>query len=139
MMTLNIKSDFTILDKGERALMPAVDKSLVQSVESITNRIRYNWSPSSPSSPGNPPAVVTGNLDGSISFDHTGRDALGRFASAENATAIYLRIEAEYAAALEFGDPSKNLAPRPFLAPAVLAEQDEIGDKFKINFNGVWK
>jgi hypothetical protein len=119
--------------------MPAVDKSIGQSAESIVNRIRYNWSPSPPSDAGNPPAVVTGNLDGSIRADNTGRDTAGQFAKGADIVSWFIRVNAEYAAALEYGFAARNLAPRPFIAPAVLAEQDDIGNTLALHFEGIWK
>lgn len=139
MMKITMKSNFDILDKGMARIEPMIDKSIGECAESIVNRVRYNWSASSPSNPGEPPAVVTGNLDSSIKADNAGRNALGQLTRSNEAIAWYIRIKAEYAAALEFGDSSKNLAPRPFLAPAVADEQFAIGDKIKLNFQGVWK
>jgi len=139
MMKIKMKSDFTILDGGMRRLQPMVEKTMSESVESIINRIRYNWSSASPSSPGQPPAVVSGNLDESIKSDNTGRSSAGQFAKGSDISMWFIRVEADYGAALEYGDPSKNLAPRPYIAPAVLAEQEDIGSKFTIGFNGVWR
>lgn len=139
MIQMKMKSDLSILDGGLNALTPMVDKTMEEATDSIINRIRYNWSSSSPSTPGEPPAVVTGTLDESVTKDNTGRNARGQFASGADITAWYIRVEAPYANALEYGDSSKNLEPRPFIAPAILAEQDEIGDKFEIGFRGIWK
>lgn len=139
MIKMKMTSNLSILDNGMNQLMPIVDKTMAEATDSIINKIRYNWSAYSPSNEGEPPAVVSGNLDGSISKDTTGRDDLGRFARNENVTAWYIRVTADYANALEYGDSSKNLAPRPFVAPAVLSEQEDIGDKFSIAFGGIWK
>jgi len=134
-MTRNV----SILDNGLAGLDAAIDKTMSESTDSIINRIRYNWSASVPSNPGEPPAVVTGNLDGSVTKDSTGRDSLGQFSKGSDIVQWYIRVTADYANALEYGDSSKNLAPRPFVAPALLEEQDDIGNKFEIAFGGIWK
>lgn len=139
MMKLKMTSDLSKLDAGLRNLTPTVDKTIGESVESIVNRIHANWSASSPSSPGQPPAVVTGNLDENVVPDKTGRNSLGQFAKGSDVIVQYIHVKADYANALELGDPSKNLAPRPFVAPAVLDEEAEIGNRFAISFGGVWK
>lgn len=139
MIQMKMTSDLSLLDGGLSRLTPMVDKTMEQVTDSIINRIKYNWSSSSPSTPGEPPAVVTGTLDESVTKDNTGRNAKGQFASGSDITAWYIRVEAEYANALEYGDLSKNLEPRPFVAPALLAEQDDIGEKFEIGFRGIWK
>jgi phage gpG-like protein len=58
------------------------------------------------SAPGEPPAADTGRLSSSIQVDDRGLEA-----------SVYTKLE--YAARLEFGDSSANLAPRPFLNPSV--------------------
>jgi hypothetical protein len=62
------------------------------------------------SAPGESPAVDTGNLTNSL---HTIKR--GKFTRE-------VITNAEYAKALEFGAPSRKLAPRPFLKPAAEAE-----------------
>jgi hypothetical protein len=99
----------------------------------IVTDIRASWSSISPSSPGMPPAVVTGALDQSIKVKE-GRDISGRFATSENAISYAIVVESEYGAALEYGDPGKNLAPRPFLRSAIFRAKNKMGDKFKSIF-----
>lgn len=139
MMRISLRTDTSKLDKGLKNLLPAVNKSIGESSESIVNRIRYNWSSSPPSDAGNPPAVVTGNLDGSIKADNTGRSSAGTFAKGADIVSWFIQVKAEYASALEYGYAARNLAPRPFVAPAVLAEQDEIGNTLALHFEGLWK
>lgn len=139
MIQMKMTSNLDKLDQGMSELDGAVNKTMEQSVESVINRIRYNWSAYSPSSPGEPPAVVTGTLDGSITKDTTGRNDTGQFASGAGITKWFIRVEADYANALEYGDDSKNLAARPFVAPAILAEQEDVGDNFTLMFGGIWK
>lgn len=139
MMKVHLKSDLSLLDKVDRNIVTLSDKTMGQAAESIIDRIQKNWSMVSPSSPGEPPAIVSGTLSESISTDNAGRNALGQFATAENAVAHYIRVMTDYALALEFGYAARNLDPRPYMLPAIMQEQSEIGDKFAINFGGLTK
>jgi hypothetical protein len=99
--------------------------------------IHSNWSPSSPSSPGSPPAKVTGALDASVRKDTAGRDAFGRFASADSIIAFFVRVGDEtawYAADLEEGRDSTGLAPRPFIEPALKHIEDMLTDDIQRGF-----
>lgn len=98
--------------------------SLVDEAATIlVNDIRSHWSSSAPSSKGNAPAVVTGNLDSSVKKDRTPRDVLGRFAKGKNVSMQFVRIDTadgnnpqgrgNYAPVLE------NEMDRPFLEPAI--------------------
>jgi len=61
------------------------------------------------SAPDEAPATDTGRLAGSIDFD-----AVDKFTATVGSNLVY-------AAALEFGVPSRNLEPRPYFTPAVEA------------------
>jgi hypothetical protein len=63
------------------------------------------------SAPGEAPAVEIGKLSNSIDTAQDGR------------TKWVTYTDAEYAPELEFGDVDRNLAPRPFFAPAVEQER----------------
>lgn len=68
--------------------------------------IKNNFSPNSPSSPGMPPGVDTGNLKNSI------------VAVKGDTTFTYLvQVGAEYGADLEYG--TAKMAARPYVLPAV--------------------
>lgn len=60
------------------------------------------------SAPGEPPAVDTGRLRGSVHTSATGNEG-----------AVRVGVIAPYAAALEFGAPERSLLPRPYLRPAL--------------------
>lgn len=109
--------------------------------------IRKNWSSSSPSSAGQPPAKVTGNLDSSLKMDSTGRDASGRFANSKNAKYAFIRVDTangdfddpngrspadrgNYAQSLEYGQAGHH-APRPFLEPAMAVIATSFGREAK--------
>ena len=59
------------------------------------------------SAPGEPPTIDTGNLVNSIKSSR-----LGEFRWCVSAGT-------EYARALEYGNPARNLAPRPYMRPAM--------------------
>lgn len=82
--------------------------------------IRDSWSDVSPSSPGQPPAVVTGFLDSSIEAD---KSQLKSFTA-------YIRANAEYSLPLEFG--THKMAARPFMRPWLHQQEDaKLAAKFK--------
>lgn len=83
--------------------------------QALVNDIKSSWSSSSPSAPGSPPAVVTGTLDSSVQAE-TGRDTLGRFASAGSVVTRIVRVRAGHGALLENG--TYKMAARPFMRPA---------------------
>lgn len=70
------------------------------------------------SRPGDPPNTDTGRLVQSIKFDFRDNGLTGRVGT-----------NLKYGAALEFG--TRNMAPRPWLAPAVTSTSREIRDIFK--------
>lgn len=80
-----------------------------EAAETAVKDIRSSWSASSPSSPGNPPAVVTGALDASVSSEQ-------KLASG-NTVATEIKAEAGHAGYNEFG--TSKMAARPFMQPAV--------------------
>lgn len=67
------------------------------------------------SQPGYPPNIDTGTLLNSIQAVR-----LGKYSAATN-------VNAEHGVGLEYGDPSSNLAPRPFLLPAVERTVQKLG------------
>jgi hypothetical protein len=89
----------------------AVARNLVQRAIRVETAAKSSMGQEAPpSSPGHPPAVVTGRLRGSITW-RIGEDALGLYADIGSAV--------EYALYLEEG--TVNMAPRPFLKPALEA------------------
>lgn len=95
-----------------------------EAVEWVGDYIQGNWSDNAPSSPGNPPALITGGLEDSISIEQS-RDGGGRFAKGWS-----IIFKAPYAAALEFGYGPRNLKPRPYVRPAIIAAKEVIADFF---------
>ena len=124
--------DTSGLDFIDRTAPEIVDQAVKQTVEEVAQDIKQNWSESSPSAPGQPPAIVTGYLDSTIRVLR--RDALGRFATVQNAKVWTIRAEAEYAMALEFGNPVTGAAPRPFLRPAIERATELLGKNLAVSF-----
>lgn len=131
-MSLIWKTDIRLLDRIIQTVNPLVGEAVYDTVVGIREDIRNNWSSPSPSAPGEPPAVVSGLLDRSIRIDK--RDAQGRFASATNAVRVSIIIATDYAAALEFGYAPRNLAPRPYLRPAVYRASKALGVNIALRF-----
>lgn len=109
-----VKTDFTPMNRLEAALPRRLEGSVRDAGTAVINDIRSHWSPTSPSARGSAPAVVTGELDASIHLEPAGRDALGRFASAENAVGVLIKVDAPHGGILE-----SDYLDRPFLEPAV--------------------
>lgn len=115
------KAQYKLEDRGLKLLIREVParrrQVLMKLAFNVQAHFMTNMSSSSPSSPGSPPAVVTGNLKNSSSVGM--RD--------EN-TAEF-RVGAEYILPLEFG--SATVAPRPSVVPAVEAVAKTVPDEFK--------
>jgi len=107
------------LDRLEKATPKRIEAANKDFAGAIIRDIRANWSATSPSNYGSPPAKVTGTLDESLKASPSNRDPKGRFAK----EGMWYKIEADpvspygahYASVLE--DP--DALNRPFLAPAL--------------------
>lgn len=114
------------IDKKINSLPGQAQAAGKELADALVTDVRSSWSASSPSSPGLPPAMVTGNLDSSGKIEQRG--AGGRFGSAGADTLWSVRWSTlegsdnqdrgEYASALEFGN-DRGLLARPFLRPAI--------------------
>lgn len=86
---------------------PGKARALVQKLaQDCEADMKQNMSPNSPSAPGAPPAVVTGNLKNSI---------VAR--PGEHDMQWIVNVGAEYGAPLEYG--TNKMAARPFVLPSV--------------------
>lgn len=101
------------LKQIEMTMPGSVDKIVLNLAQATDTDMKRHFSRKSPSSPGRPPAVDTGNLKNSIVARPAGRG------KAE------VSIGAEYAIYLEYG--TTRMAARPFLRPAV----ERISEKAK--------
>jgi hypothetical protein len=106
MITIKIDLNLERLKQIERETPGKVDKILGKIVLDAEADVKQSFSAESPSTPGGPPGIVSGNLKNNIQGR---RIKPGLWA---------LIAGTEYAAPLEFGVPGNNLAPRPFLYPA---------------------
>src|SRR5690606_21177708 len=129
MMKMRFKTDLRLLDRKEQDVKRNAQAGAREAADLVKTVIKRNWSKASPSSEGQPPAVDTGKLDGSIFIEKQGRDVLGRFAG-KDAAVYHVTIDTvrgpnpdkttQYAAALDDQDGKLN---RPFVDRAV----DEVG------------
>lgn len=101
---MRVVIDMTRLQALERA-MPGIAGQVVQKMAQDTQAdIVNSFSPNSPSAPGDPPAVDTGNLKNSV------------VAVPRDAQTWAVLIGAEYGVDLEYG--TGKMAARPFVLPA---------------------
>ena len=106
------KSTIRLEDKAQQGASNMVDEAVFVLIKDIQS----SWSASSPSSPGQAPAVVTGTLNDSVQAEAPGRGADGRFNSG-NSVIRAVKVKAFYAPYLEQG--TSKMAARPFMLPAV--------------------
>ncbi len=92
------------------------------------------------SAPGQPPAVDTGRLRASITHNVKNRPHTEAYSFKEGADSTTLPATGskrtrtiglvgtnlEYARPLEFGSPSRNLLPRPYMWPTLMEQQKKI-------------
>lgn len=110
MISARIRQDLTGLSFLERMVpirAQAFTKSLAEEAKSI---MQASWSASSPSSPGEYPAKVTGTLDESINVKPASFLGLGK-------QGTILSAGAPYSGYLEEG--TSRMEARPFFAPSV--------------------
>jgi HK97 gp10 family phage protein len=105
-----------ILRRQQQAFFQAA----YESAEELRNEVVRTVSNASPSSPGQPPGVVTGQLRNSVFADPVA--GVG-----SNRVTIEVGARAPYAGFLEFG--TSKMAPRPFLRPAVARATPRISSK----------
>jgi len=123
-VSVQFRKDLRQLDLLERMLPSRLNNSVKAMADGAVTHMRNNWSPSAPSSPGNPPAVRTGDLDASMVVEQA-RGRSGRFESA-----YVIKFTDPATGALEFGYAPNNLAARPFIRPALEAVGMNVKDYF---------
>lgn len=136
MLRAYMRSDLSGLNKLEAQLPSRLESTVREGAEMVVRDIRASWSPNSPSPVGQPPAVVTGDLDASIQAKPSKRTGGGQFAR----EGVYYVIEAGarhrgtyYAPLLEnteYAPPSSY--DRPFLTPAMERIAPQYFDMFKV-------
>lgn len=110
--------DRRVLDMLIRTVQNRADDVCGQAAYELQADVQTHFSAQSPSSPGEPPAVVTGNLRASMTVARI-RQALWE-----------MRVGAEYGVYLEFGTP--RMSARPFVRPAVWRLSKRFGKLFKV-------
>ncbi len=128
MIHISINADTARLDELYKHAADYMRRPVSQASNALIDDIRSHWNPTSPAPVDGPPGQQTTNLDHSFFKDATGRDILGRFANAENALSLFVRVDASrgpeyhgrgsYEGYVENGT-SKNGGPRPYFFPAV--------------------
>ncbi len=123
-----VRLNTTVLDKLLSVLPYRADRLLAETAENITNDIDAHWSQVSPSSPGNPPAVVTEELKRSATIELLPGSERSKIAK-------QLTYKADHASFTEYGtlnkDGSTRMAPRPWFRPAMLRARQSIVGLFK--------
>lgn len=113
----------TLADAALEALAREGEAMIVRSFNTSppgrTYRIRRSRRTHVASRAGYPPNVLTGKLRGSINVRRP-----------RQLERVINTGDTEYAAALEFGSPSRGLAPRPFMRPAVFWMEEQSGRVF---------
>lgn len=99
--------DMKVLEEKEKKFPGAADQIIGKLCLDAEADMKSSMSQDSPSSPGEPPAIVTGNLVNSIRAEKV-KERVWRIA-----------VGAEYGAALEYGSPANGLEARPFFEPAI--------------------
>lgn len=136
MITVTFKKDTTGLDYLDKHQDDFLDDALRKVSEYVVDYIKSNWTATSPSSPGEPPAVVSGTLDASVSTEAAGRSAGGQFTSSKHVHTRVVHVKAPYANILEYG--SAKMAPRPFVRPALDAARPEMKRQIIARFKSRW-
>ena len=121
MILVRVRADLSGMAKAERKIESGVNNASKKAAEALVDDIRSHWTAPGPSSPGEAPAILTGNLDSTVRVDKQGRDLLGRFSS--DAEVFFVRIDTaagdnpldrgDYATVLE------DKRDRAFFEPAV--------------------
>jgi len=98
----------------QRAVEANLNRNMKRAVIFLQGQLMIKVSGLSPSAPGNPPGVDTGNLRRNIGWDVSGRrlKLKGRVG-----TAVGNKQSIGYAVWLEFG--TKHMAERPYLRPGL--------------------
>ena len=135
MITAKMKVHFNHTDRFERKVVKGVELGIHEVAEQLVGDIREHWSTQSPSSPGSPPAIRTGNLDQSIFIEKTGRDEKGRFQSKRNARVIFVKVDTtkgpKSGGREEYGTKLEDEMDREYLAPAAERVSGKLGVSIK--------
>lgn len=112
----------SLIDRLLRKVDANAEAIVEEAADDGAKYIRAHWSGDSPSSPGNPPAVVTGTLDRSVI-------AIPEHSLTGGKKRVLLRAMAPYASFLEYG--TRKMAARPFMRPAIFYLRKTYKTRFK--------
>jgi len=115
-MTTEIKLDTSVLDRLLSVSADRAEAIVHEATLDLLADIKLSVSGPSPSSPGSPPGVVTGNLLNSIYAEMDG-------------TVGYVNVGANYGLPLEFG--TRFMEARPFVTPAMDRLAAQFSDYFE--------
>ena len=110
------------IDEQTREYAKAKARGVAKACLIVEGYAKEHMSPESPSSPGNPPAVVTGTLRAAITHQvvEEGENVVGY---------VGLPSSVPYAEWLEFG--TSKMAPRPFLNPALKINREAVREAIR--------
>lgn len=112
----------SLIDKLLRLADKNAEAIVDETAEDGAKYIRAHWSGASPSAPGSPPAVVSGELDKSVI-------AIPEHSLSSGKKRSLLRAMAKYARPLEFG--THTMKARPFMRPAMHYLRKTFKGRFK--------
>ena len=115
-VTYEWRNDKNILNNIAKGIDARTDTAVRANAQELVDYIRNHWSASSPSSPGNYPAVVTALLDQSFIITNV---SAGLTSGYEVSNSAMNDLGKRYAMFLEFG--TIKMSARPFLAPSMQA------------------
>lgn len=110
MLTARLRVDIAGLERLEQAVPRRAGGGARRLAERTAEIVKSSWSLTSPSSPGTPPAVVTGTLDASVGVERQGNLLNPAWA---------VVASAPHSGYLEVG--TDKMAERPYMAPALAA------------------
>lgn len=103
------------LEAKQAQVKRATKRGITKACLIVEAYAKENMTPESPSSPGEPPAVVTGTLRASITH---------RVDDEDSEPVGYVGTGVKYAQPLEFG--TSKMAARPFLFPALEKNREKV-------------
>jgi hypothetical protein len=111
MLSALIEKKLQVLRATPEALSNA-GFQLEAAIKTELSRSAHSYGTPTPSSPGEPPSLVTGNLRRSIQAEGPDRAGPGRWSMKIGPEAVYSRVQ-------ELGGGPSHLPARPYMAPAL--------------------
>jgi hypothetical protein len=118
---IEFRSDRNILNNIAKRITDRTNETSLETANAILQDIQESWSSSSPSNPGETPAVVTGELSDSAIILDESSGILSKYK---------IVFKAKHAILLEYG--TGKMAARPFVKPAVLRNRGLFKKRFRV-------